>query len=205
MARQLRDRYVLQAQREGYRSRAAYKLLQLDAKSKPRLLRAGAVALEVGASPGSWTQVMAKSGLRVVGVDLLPCEPIDGSAFVQGDFTDERVQRRLLDELDGPADLVVSDVSPNRSGHGSLDEARLAAYAEQSIALARQCLKPGGSFVCKLLQGAELQPLLGRVKPLFDKGALAKPPASRSKLEIYFIARGFKPEAFDEHWRVADG
>lgn len=198
--RQKLDRYVLQATREGYRSRAAYKLKQIAAKVRPRLLRRGDVALELGAAPGSWSQVMAEGGLRVVGVDLAPCEPLDGCTFVQGDFTDAAVQLELLEALGAAqqADLLVSDVSPNRSGHRSLDESRLADYAEQSLALARRCLRPGGSFVCKLLQGAELQPLLRRSKPLFKTGALIKPPASRQEsAEIYFCARGFNVEAYD--------
>jgi 23S rRNA (uridine2552-2'-O)-methyltransferase len=197
MKRQVVDRYVLQARRENYRSRAAYKLKQMDAKLRPKLLRRGQVALELGAAPGSWSQVMVEAGMRVVGCDLLSCEPIEEGnfTFVQGDFSDAAIQQALLDALAGPADLIVSDISPNRSGHRSLDEFRLAEYAEQSLDLAHQCLRPGGSFLCKLLQGAELQPLLKRVKPLFGNGSLIKPPASRQKsAEVYFCARDFNPK-----------
>jgi 23S rRNA (uridine2552-2'-O)-methyltransferase len=115
-----------------------------------------------------------------------------GTAYA---FSDAAIQQALLDALAGPADLIVSDISPNRSGHRSLDEFRLAEYAEQSLDLAHQCLRPGGSFLCKLLQGAELQPLLKRVKPLFGNGSLIKPPASRQKsAEVYFCARDFNPK-----------
>lgn len=202
LARQRSDQWVLKAAREGYRSRAAYKLLQLDQKHKPPLLTPGGVALELGASPGSWTQVMVKRDMFVVGVDLLPCEPIEGSTFVQGDFTEESIQRQLLDALGGrQADIVVSDLSPNRSGLKSLDEARMCDFAEQGVELARQCLKPGGHLICKLLQGEGLDGLLGRMKPCFQRGALAKPPASRpSSREIYFIGREFKPVGFDQYW-----
>merc|ERR1711871_1471418 len=174
------DKYVLRAAREGYRSRAAYKLKEIQGRVRPTLLRKGSVALELGAAPGSWTQVLVEAGLRVVAVDLLPCEPVVGASFVQGDFTDAAVQVQLLEALGGmPADLLLSDVSPNRSGHRSLDEARLVSYVEQSLTLAHRCLRPGGNMLCKLLQGAELQQLMARTKLCFDTGALIKPPASR--------------------------
>jgi 23S rRNA (uridine2552-2'-O)-methyltransferase len=201
LQRQRADEYVLKAAREGYRSRAAYKLLQMNAKNRPPLLQPRHVALDLGAAPGSWMQVMANHEMEVVGVDLLPCSPIDGTAFVQGDFTDEDIQEQLLKALAGRADLVVSDVSPDRSGNKILDSARITDLAEEAIALSRRCLKPGGSFVCKLLQGADLNPLLARCKPLFAKGSMVKPPASRQKSkEVYFIGRGWKPKAYDQFW-----
>ena len=198
LARQKIDQYVIKANREGYRSRAAYKLMQLSDRVKPKLLRPGAVAIDLGAAPGSWSQVMVKHGMRVVGCDLLPFEPLEGSDFVQGDFRDEAVQQQLLALLDGQkADMVVSDISPDRSGLASLDGARICDYAEKSIEFSRQCLKPGGSFVCKLLQCADLEPLMQRLKPCFGKGAIARlPPATRQKSkEVYFLGRNWDPKA----------
>ena len=203
LSRQRVDEYVLKAAREGFRSRAAYKLQQISARMRPPLLKRGLVALELGAAPGSWTQVLVQSGLSVVGVDLLPIEPVPGATLIQGDFTDADVQRVLLDALDAlggerrGADLLLSDISPNRSGNSHLDEARMAEYADQSLDLAARCLNPGGSFVCKLLEGSEMRELIARAKPLFKtSGGLVKPKASRPRSrEIYLVARGFDPEA----------
>ena len=172
---------------------------------RPALLRRGQVALELGCAPGSWTQVLVKHGMRVVGVDLLPVEPVSGATLLQGDFTETAMQHTLLEALaeksrdgDGRADLLLSDVSPNRSGNASRDEAGMIECAEHSLALAARCLKPGGAFVCKLLDGAELKPLFARAKPMFTvSGGLVKPKASRPKSrEIYLVARGFNPDAF---------
>jgi 23S rRNA (uridine2552-2'-O)-methyltransferase len=203
LARQRVDEWVLKAQREGYRSRAAYKLQQISARMKPPLLRRGLVALELGAAPGSWTQVLVKHGLQVVGVDLLPIEPVEGATLLRGDFTDETVQQRLLAALaegggDGQADLLLSDVSPSRSGNATLDGARMLECNESSLALATRCLRPGGTFVCKVLEGAELRPLMERTKPMFTtSGGLVKPKASRPRSrEVYLVARGFDPESF---------
>ena len=199
VSRQRLDRFVLQAAREGYRSRAAYKLKQIDARAKPKLLHRGQVAVELGSAPGSWTQVLLEKGVRVVAVDVLPMAPMDGDyTFIEGDFTAQTVKTSILEAL-GPgqqADLILSDLSPNRSGNRSLDEARLTDMVEQSVTLARQCLKPGGSWLAKLLQGPELTPLMKRLKPLFSKGgALIKPPASRKEsTEIYLLARGFQAD-----------
>lgn len=206
LARQRVDEYVLRAAREGFRSRAAYKLEQISARVKPPLIKRGQVALELGAAPGSWTQVLVKRGVRVVGVDLLPIEPIEGATLLQGDFTDAAVQSALLEALAGDdnsdgagrADLLLSDVSPNRSGNRSRDDAIMLEYADHCLNLAARCLKPGGSFVCKLLDGADLQPLVAHAKPMFKtSGGLVKPKASRPKSrEIYLVARGFDPDCF---------
>ena len=199
LARQRVDEYVLRAAREGYRSRAAYKLEQINARMRPALLRRGAVALELGAAPGSWSQVLVKHGVRVVGVDLLPIEPVEGATFVRGDFTEPTVQRALLAALgDSGADLLLSDVSPNRSGNAGRDEAAIIEYAEQGLELATRCLRPGGAFVCKLLDGAELKPLFERAKPMFKtSGGIVRPRASRAKSrEVYLVARGFDPDSY---------
>ncbi len=194
------DEYVRRALRDGYRSRAAYKLLQMDARLRPKLLQKGCVAVELGAAPGSWSQVLAAKGMRGVSVDLLPIEPLAGIQSIQGDFTEEVVQRKVVAQLDGVlCDLLLCDVSPNRSGNKVLDETRLVALLEQSFSFARTVLRPGGSFVGKVLQGAELQPLLQRSRRFFGSGALMKPPASRSSsAEMYLVCRGFDAVAFDQ-------
>lgn len=189
---------MLRAAREGYRSRAAYKLKDIHAKTG--ILRNQKVALEIGAAPGSWSQVLTQAGVRVVGVDVLPVVPMVGATFVKGDFTQPSVQDALLKALGGPVDLLLSDVSPNRSGQRSLDVARIISYVEGCLSLAQQCLRPGGTFVCKLLQSAETQQLLKtQLKPSFGTGALMKPPSSRARsAEVYFCGRDFQPAALSE-------
>ena len=144
-------------------------------------------------------------GVRVVGIDLLPVEPVNGATLLRGDFTKPDVQAELLDALreqsgsgSGVADLLLSDVSPNRSGNASLDEAGMVACAEASLSLAARCLRPGGSFVCKLLEGSDTRELVARAKPMFKAaGGLVKPKASRPKSrEVYLVARGFDPDAY---------
>ena len=203
-ARHLADEYVRKALRDGYRSRAAYKLLQMDARVRPPLLRKDGVAVELGAAPGSWSQVLVAKGMRVIAVDMLPLEPLMGVDFVKGDFTEKAVQQDVVGRLNGElCDLLLSDVSPNRSGNKSLDEARLVALLEQSFSLARMVLRPGGSFVGKVLQGSELQPLLQLSRRFFSSGVLAKPPASRlASAEMYLVARCFDPVAFDAEWKT---
>jgi 23S rRNA methylase len=202
LARQKVDEYVLRAARDGYRSRAAYKLEQISARIKPRLLQRGLVALELGAAPGSWTQVLVKHGIGVVGVDLLPIEPVEGATLMQGDFTDPTVQKAMLAALpseDGLCDILLSDVSPNRSGTASRDDAAITEYAEEGLSIAARCLRPGGTFVCKLLDGSDMRSLFARAKPMFTvSGGLVKPKASRPKSrEIYLVARGFNPDAYE--------
>lgn len=133
-ARQAADEYVKRALREGYRSRAAYKLKQIDARVKPQLLKRGQTALELGAAPGSWSQVLVEKGMRVVAVDLLPFKEIPGVSFVRGDFTDSAVQEEVLSLLDGQlVDVLLSDMSPNRSGHASLGTSRQTARTPAQI------------------------------------------------------------------------
>jgi len=142
--------------------------------------------------------------MHVVGVDLLPCEPLPGCHFMRGDFTEAAVQSSLLELLGGRSvEMVLSDMSPNRSGNNSLDEARLIDLIDKSLLFSRQVLRPGGSFVAKALQGAELQPLLQRTRRFFGAAALVKPAASRDQSsEVYLVAKRFDPEAFDAHGHV---
>jgi 23S rRNA (uridine2552-2'-O)-methyltransferase len=192
LARQRKDEYVARAAKDGYRSRAAYKLIQLDAKSRQPLLQKGGVALELGSAPGSWSQVMTKQGMRVVAVDMLPMEPLEGVHFELGDFTDASVQARLLEAIDGRVDLVASDMSPNRSGHKSLDEARASGLVEQALALSRRALRRGGSLVAKLLQGADAHELTRKMSGAFGNVQLVRPKACRREsAEIFVVARGY--------------
>jgi 23S rRNA (uridine2552-2'-O)-methyltransferase len=152
----------------------------MDARFRPPLLRKDGVAVELGAAPGSWSQVLVAKGMRVIAVDMLPLEPLVGVDFVKGDFTEKTVQQDVVGQLNGElCDLLLSDVSPNRSGNKSLDEARLVALLEQSFSFARKVLRPGGSFVGKVLQGSELQPLLQLSRRFFSSGwASSRMPSS---------------------------
>lgn len=146
LARQQADPFVRAAAAQGYRSRAAFKLLQLDAKF--RILAPGTRALDLGAAPGSWTQVLVKQQIETVAVDLLPIQPLEGCTVVQGDFTEPSTLSTLLLRLGGsPVDLIVSDLSPSRSGHKSLDHCRLHALVVRALQLARRTLRPGGTFL----------------------------------------------------------
>lgn len=194
--RQDKDEWVKKAAQAGYRSRAAFKLLQLDSMQKRGpLLKRGGCALELGSAPGSWTQVMVDKGMHVVGCDLLPMEPVPGSIFVQGDFTEPRVQKQLLDAMEGrQADLIASDMSPNRSGQKSLDQARIVSLVELAVHVAQRCLRPSGSLVAKLLQGADQQAFANELKGSFATVQVVKPKASRKgSAELFVVARGFRP------------
>ena len=184
------------ARADGYRSRAAFKLLQLDEMQPgPPLLKRGSLGLELGSAPGSWTQVMVSRGMDVVACDLLPMEPVEGSVFVLGDFTEPATQQRLLDAMRGRlADLIASDMSPNRSGHSSLDQARIGALVEAAVGVAQRALRPNGSLCAKLLQGEEQRLLAHKLKASFATVQVVKPPASRKgSAEVFLVARGFRP------------
>jgi 23S rRNA (uridine2552-2'-O)-methyltransferase len=187
------DPYVRAAQAHGYRSRAAFKLLELDARE--RLFRPGQLVVDLGAAPGSWTQVaLAQVGPRgrVVGVDLLPIEPLAGAQFLLGDFTDEAVERDLVDALGGAqADLVLSDMAPNISGVSAADQARSVALAELALDFAVKHLKPEGVALVKVFQGSGFPELLHQARQTFPSVALRKPKASRDRSpEQYLVARG---------------
>ena len=189
------DPYVKQAQKEGYRSRASYKLLEL--LDKDRLLRPGMNVVDLGSAPGGWSQVLVRrlgAQGRVLATDILPMEPIDGVHFIQGDFTEEPVFLALLDAMAGQhADLVVSDIAPNISGVDAADQASAMYLLELALDLASRVLKPGGSFVAKLFQGEGSDAWLKQVRVMFDKVVIRKPAASRARSrEVYVVATGLR-------------
>jgi 23S rRNA (uridine2552-2'-O)-methyltransferase len=195
MREHINDPYVQRATAEGYRSRAAYKLLELD--KKDRLLIPGQLVVDLGAAPGSWSQVVvAKLGTkgRVVAVDLLPMEPLAGVHFVQGDFREQEVLDALLLALGGrKADLVISDLAPNISGIGVSDQARSMYLCELALEFAQQCLAPGGSLLVKVFQGAGFTEFLAAMRKAFAKVGSRKPEASRGRSsEMYLLGKGLK-------------
>jgi 23S rRNA (uridine2552-2'-O)-methyltransferase len=194
LRRQLNDPYVQAAQREGWRSRAAFKLIELD--ERHHLIRKGGLVLDLGAAPGGWTQVALKRGAaRVVGIDLLPIEPIPGAALIQGDIMDPASEPALLALLGGKPDLVLSDMAPNTTGHTGTDHIRIMALAELTLEIAQPILAEGGGFVCKLFQGGAERGMLERLKRSFRVVRHAKPPASRKESsELYVVATGFRGE-----------
>jgi 23S rRNA (uridine2552-2'-O)-methyltransferase len=193
LARQLNDPYVQAAKQQGWRSRAAFKLAELD--DRFHLIRRGARVVDLGAAPGGWTQVAAQRGAaRVVAVDLLPLDPVPGSVVLAGEFTDPATQTRLIAALDGKADLVLSDMAPNTTGHTATDHLRIMALAEAALEFAVEVLAPGGAFVAKVFQGGAERQMLDRLKRRFATVRHAKPPASRKESsELYVVATGFRP------------
>ncbi len=193
LARQLNDPYVRAAKQQGWRSRAAFKLVELDDRFK--LIRPGSRVIDLGAAPGGWTQVAVRRGAaRVVGIDLLAIDPVSGAELVQGDFLDEAAPTRLTALLGGPADLVLSDMAPNTTGHGATDHLRIMALAEAALDFALHVLAPGGAFVAKVFQGGSERTMLATMKRHFAVVRHAKPPASRKQSsELYVVATGFRP------------
>ena len=197
LERQLNDPYVARAKREGYRSRAAYKLLEMDEKHK--LFRSGQRVVDLGAAPGGWAQVAArKIGSaegkgRVVGIDLLPIETLPGAEFVELDFLAPEAPDRLIEMLGGPADVVMSDMAANATGHKKTDHLRIVDLAEAAADFARAVLAPGGAFVAKVLQGGTEGALLADLKRDFATVRHVKPAASRAdSAELYVLATGFR-------------
>jgi len=192
--RQLNDPYVTAAKAQGWRSRAAFKLIELD--EKYHLIGKGARVVDLGAAPGGWSQVaLARGASQVVGIDLLPIETVDGAEFILGDFMAEGMEQRLTEMLGGKADLVLSDMAPNTSGHVATDHIRIMALAELALAFACDVLTPGGAFVAKLFQGGAERDMLNTLKLRFKTVRHAKPPASRKdSKEMYVVAQGFRPE-----------
>ncbi len=194
LERQLNDPYVAQARRDGYRSRAAYKLLEIDAKH--RLLRPGARVVDLGAAPGGWSQVAAKAvgpGGRVVAIDLLDMEPVAGVDFTRMDFLDAEAPGRLTALLGGRADAVLSDMAANAVGHRKTDHLRIVALVELAADFAGAVLAPGGAFLAKVIQGGTEGALLASLKRDFATVRHVKPQASRAdSAELYVLATGFR-------------
>lgn len=204
LERQLNDPYVARARREGWRSRAAFKLIEMDEKA--HLLKRGMRVVDLGAAPGGWSQVAAKKlGVaegrgRIVAIDLLEMEPIAGVVFAQLDFLSPEAPEKLLEMLDGPADLVMSDMAANATGHRQTDHLKIVALVEMAADFARQVLAPGGAFLAKVLQGGTEGGLLADLKRDFASVKHVKPAASRAdSAELYVLATGFRgrPKAED--------
>jgi 23S rRNA (uridine2552-2'-O)-methyltransferase len=193
LERQLNDPYVQRARTDNYRSRAAYKLLELDERFG--LLKGVKTVVDLGIAPGGWSQVVRRRAAqaKVVGIDLLATEPIDGVTILQMDFMDEQAPDRLRDALGGTADLVLSDMAANTVGHPQTDHLRTMALVEAGLEFAREVLRPGGAYVAKVLAGGADHDLVAQLKRNFATVKHAKPPASRKdSSEWYVVAQGFK-------------
>jgi 23S rRNA (uridine2552-2'-O)-methyltransferase len=193
LERQLNDPYVRRAKAENYRSRAAYKLLELDERFG--LLKGVKSVVDLGIAPGGWSQIVRRRSpaAKVVGIDLLPTDPIEGVVILHLDFMDEDAPRQLRDALGGPADLVLSDMAANTVGHPQTDHLRTMALVEAGLEFALEILRPGGAYVAKVLAGGTDAQLLTQLKRHFATVKHAKPPASRKdSSEWYVVAQGFK-------------
>jgi 23S rRNA (uridine2552-2'-O)-methyltransferase len=193
LERQLNDPYVSRAKAENYRSRAAYKLLELD--ERVGLLKGVKAVVDLGIAPGGWSQVVRRRTpqARIVGIDLLPTDPIESVAILQMEFMAEDAPGRLKAALGGPADLVLSDMAANTVGHQQTDHLRTMALVEAGLEFAREVLRPGGAFVAKVLAGGADNQLVAELKRSFTAVKHAKPPASRKdSSEWYVVAQGFK-------------
>jgi 23S rRNA (uridine2552-2'-O)-methyltransferase len=196
LERQLNDPYVKRAKAEGYRSRAAYKLLELDEKFG--FLRGSKRVIDLGLAPGGWTQVIRKRLPQavVVGIDLLPVDPIDGATILQMDFMDDAAPDRLIEALGGAPDLIVSDMAANTVGHPQTDALRTMGLVETALDFAKQVLAPGGTFVAKVFAGGADSAMVAEMKRAFATVKHAKPPSSRKgSVEWFVVAQGFKGRA----------
>lgn len=199
LSRQLNDPYVKRAKAEGYRSRAAYKLIELDEKFG--LLRGTNAIVDLGIAPGGWAQVVRRlrPGAAIVGIDLLPVDPIEGVTILEMDFMDDAAPSLLIDSLGCAPDLVMSDMAANTVGHPQTDHLRTIALAEAAAEFAIDVLAPGGTFIAKVFQGGTNQGLLTRLKQAFTSVKHAKPPSSRKgSPELFVIAQGRKPRPASE-------
>src|SRR5277367_2591625 len=194
LERQLADPYVARAKKEGFRSRAAFKLIEVD--DKYRLLKQGARVVDLGAAPGGWSEIAAKrigAKGRIIALDILDFKPMTGVEFLKLDFLDETAPGRLKEMLSGKADVVLSDMAANATGHRQTDHLRIMALADAATHFALEVLGPGGSFLCKVLQGGTEAALLAELKRDFADVKHIKPPASRTdSAELYLLARGFR-------------
>lgn len=189
------DPYVKRAQKDGLRSRASYKLMELNEKDK--LIRPGMLIVDLGSAPGGWSQVAGKlvgEKGRVLATDILPMDPLDNVDFIQGDFTTDAVFQQMLDLLDGrQPDLIISDIAPNISGVAVADQAASMYLVELTLDMVRQVLKPGGNYAVKVFQGEGSEAFLKDVRTSFDKVMIRKPEASRPRSrEVYLVGKGFK-------------
>ncbi|MEC8442702.1 MAG: 23S rRNA (uridine(2552)-2'-O)-methyltransferase RlmE [Pseudomonadota bacterium] len=190
------DIWVQKAQQDGYRTRASYKLIELDERDK--LIRPGTTVVDLGSAPGGWSQVVAQrvgEKGKVIASDILPMDAIADVTFIQGDFTTEEVYDELVTAIDGrPVDLVISDMAPNMSGMASIDQPGAMYLVELALDMARQVLKPNGAFVAKVFQGEGFDAYLNDVRSAFSKVMIRKPKASRARSrEVYIVAKGFRP------------
>ncbi len=195
LKRHFDDPYVKQAQKAGYRSRAVFKLLEIQ--EKRRIIKPGQVIVDLGAAPGGWSQVAVPMVGRkgaVIAMDILPMEPIEGVDFIQGDFSEQDVHDRLLATINGRGvDLVMSDMAPNITGLKAVDQPRAMYLAELALDFAREVVKPGGDFLVKVFQGEGFDEFLKQVRASFQKVVIRKPQASRPKSrEVYLLAQGKK-------------
>jgi 23S rRNA (uridine2552-2'-O)-methyltransferase len=199
LERQLNDPYVRRAKAEGYRSRAAFKLIELDERFG--LLRGVKRVIDLGIAPGGWSQVVRRqnANARIVGIDLLPTDPIENVTILQMDFMDDKAPGILAEELGGKADLVMSDMAANTVGHQQTDHLRTMGLVEAAVMFAGEVLAPGGAFVAKVLAGGADHALVAELKRMFTTVKHAKPPASRKdSSEWYVIAQGFKGQTQPE-------
>lgn len=195
MREHVTDPYVQMAQKDGYRSRAAYKLIEMD--ERDHLIKPGMIVVDLGAAPGGWTQVVAKkigaSGV-LVAFDILPMDPVHGAIFIQGDFREDAALALLDQTVAGrPVDLVISDIAPNISGIGTADQARSMHLAELALEFAMQHLKPTGSFLVKVFQGEGFDDYVRELRRQFVQVMVRKPKASRNRsTEVYMLGKGLK-------------
>lgn len=195
LQRQLNDPYVHEAQRLGYRARSAFKLIELDDKLK--FIKKGCTVVDLGAAPGGWSQVALQRGAgKVIGLDLLPIDPLPGVTFLQMDFMNDDAPEALIMAMGSGADVVLSDMAPNTMGHRQTDHIRIMALVEAAYEFATQVLKPGGTFVSKIFQGGAQGDLLAMMKRDFTTVKHVKPQASRKESsEQYVVATGFRRKA----------
>jgi len=197
LRRHVTDPFVKQAQKDGYRSRSAYKLTELDQRDK--LFRPGMQVMDLGSAPGGWSQVAGRlvgAKGRVLATDILPMDPLPNVDFIQGDFTDEAIVQQIHDWLQGTKfDLIVSDIAPNITGIDSADQASSMYFLELALDTVRKTLKPGAAFVAKMFQGEGSDAYLKELRRSFDKVSIRKPAASRPESrEVYIVAKGIKGE-----------
>lgn len=194
LTRQLNDPYVVKAKKEGYRSRAAYKLLEMDERF--HVLKYGQKIIDLGAAPGGWSQVALKKigeKGKLVAIDILPVEPLAGATIIEKDFLELAAQQEIIDALGEKADVVLSDIAPNTIGHQQTDHLRIMAAVDEAAAFAADVLKPGGAFIAKVFQGGAGAELMNKLKQNFASVKHVKPPASRKgSTEMYFVAQGFR-------------